>query len=165
MKNSMPFYFMFIVLFFSCSWYGSTGRIHNKTFSGGKVLLMVDHDRIDRDLLLHELLSRLVDHPYLKIEYADYAHTPLSFKRSPLYTEYHQKVDGYIFIYGTTRNYSDTILELELFDPAFELVITASHNTFMGNSYFFPPALERTIADASHGLVKVFDRKLSKIIR
>ena len=156
------------ILFVSCSWYGTHGRIYQNNRVSGKVILMF-HNRISNgfedhhNMLVGEVLDNLEEKNLLNIEYLDRQYNALTFKRSPYFAEYKQVAAGYLFVTAYSPNFSDVDLKIELYDSNFNLVLTAHHNTFWGNSYFFPPYIARTIKDAARGAVKVFDRKLIKL--
>ena len=156
------------IIIVSCSWYGSHGRIYQRKGVSGKVILMF-HNQVSNGfedhyiLLVGEVLKNLDQKSLLNIEYLDRQYNALAFKRSPYYAEYKQIAAGYLFVTAYSPNYSDVDLKMELYDSNFDLVVTAHHNTFWGNSYFFPPHVTRTIKDAAKGAVKVFDRKLLKL--
>lgn len=48
----------------------------------------------------------------------------------------------------------DTEVEMKLFDKTGNLVLAVLHNTTKGNSYFMPPAADRTIHDGTVGAIK-----------
>jgi len=163
-------YILVPIFFISCSWYGSHGRIYQSQGVSGKVILII-HDQISdgfgdyHNLLVGEILNNLDEKSLLNIEYLDRQFNLLTFKRSPYFEEYKHIASGYLFVSAKSPNFSDVDLRMELYDSNLDLVMTAHHNTFWGNSYFFPPLITRAIQDAASGAIKVFDRKLANLTR
>ena len=158
----------------SCAWYGSSGRVYDKTFKQPRQVVVFFHETTQlsdirstdaHQWLIQESLHQLTQQDKIAVTVIDKDFSAATFPRSFQNTLDTLDYDALLFVERTFFGMNDQIVSITLTDKALQKVAEARHNTFWGNSYWWPPDLQTATSDAVIGAHKKLFEKMRKLPR